>query len=162
MKVCGAVHPTQSALSCGRPGSGAKANHAEHTGTVGDEFIDWPNVAYKAPEKRKEGNKNKGILEAMASRVKQETPAHVTVKHYIPSEADARGRVALYLLKYLNEWIGLDELQMDTVAGSAADNKLQELINIGWPIQESKGRYRLTKDPRKPLWNAVPGTVPVP
>lgn len=89
----------------------------------------------------------------MANRTK-DTPKEV--RHYIPTETDARGRVALYLLKYLGEWVSLEELQIKDIAGSAAEAKCQELINIGWPVERTDAdndpRYKLTEDLRKPLW----------
>ncbi len=156
MSDCGAVHPEHGIL-CNRPGDGLAANHAEHTGFFDGQFIDWPNDSFvSVPTKEKKGKRKRNRkLTDMAQRVRDEEKKRL--RHYIPSETDARGRVALYLLKYPNEWINASELEISTVGGGAAVRKIKELINFGWEIEtRSEGETllecKLAKDPTRPLW----------
>lgn len=149
---CGVVHPEYPEVKCYLN----TGNHPEHTGMdIFQKFIDWVNDAYvpSATRASKGSSPNKKVLKDMATRIRGDE----IISTYLPTEADTLGRTALYLLKYLNEWITLEELEHKLVAGSAAQSRVQQLIHMGWPIDQSaKGaKFRLKKDPRKSLAEAA-------
>lgn len=140
-------------VQCNKPGVGPQANHSEHTGLSERDFIDWPNPDY-VPTKRSAATKvnNKGKLKAMASRITEEPK---TLRHYIPTTADARGRVALHLIENAGKWVWLDDINIPDVGGSAAPRKVEELINYGWEIEVKDEKYKLkVVPPQRPLWDS--------
>jgi hypothetical protein len=126
------------------------------------DFIDWPNEDYTPTvtgrESRQAGSRHRKILRDMATKIRDERKAATS---YLPTEKDSKGRVALYLLKYLNEWIDIEELAHPLIGGSAVESRLNELEQAeGWPIRfvlKDGGidSAKLTEDPRKPLWSAT-------
>jgi len=145
---CGVTHPERE-LKCLR----VTKNHPIHTGRIDDDIVDWPNEKFKAKSRRSDdANKTRKILREMASRTERDQP-QVNPRAFYPSEDTLRGRVALYLLKYVGEWVGQDELEHPTIARSAAVLTTRELMNYyGWPIEEKAEdgliSFRLTSDPR--------------
>lgn len=69
---CGAQHPNISIVVCEKPGEGKRLNHEFHTAYYHCEFIDWPNDNYVAPKGKlhSKSDKNKGLLKAIAERIK--------------------------------------------------------------------------------------------
>lgn len=150
---CTAKHPTLG-LECTRPSEGPGANHSDHTCLNGLEYVDWPNEAYKPIQKfTKKTNNSKNIetLRNMANKINPEIQAKPV--HYLPNQTTRLGRVALHFIEHLNVWIDEEELQDPYLGGSSAANRVQELINLRWPIKVGKNKWKLTEDPTAPLWD---------
>lgn len=148
--TCKAVHPELEA-----PCLRVSKNHPQHTARVDDSTVDWDNPEYKVPTSKgvKGDDANRKKIKEMASKIKGEsTRGNYGV--FYPSEETLLGRVALYLIKYIGEWIAQDELEHPTIAKTAAVLNVRSLKNgMGWPIDEKEedGKlwFRLNSDPRK-------------
>lgn len=126
------------------PGSGRSCErnagpHQFHSAydSVSSHFIDWPNSNYvpHAPRKatrEQQDARTRKTLRDMSTRTKEAAPK---AKFY-PTENDRLGRAALYLRKYKSKWVSLEELELKTIAGSAAQTSVNTLINrYGWEIK---------------------------
>jgi hypothetical protein len=129
---CGVQHPDKDA-HCDRQ----RGNHPRHSAYFDGAFIDWPNPNYVASAPRKASREQQDArtrkkMRDMAERTKEAKPKPT----FYPTENDRLGRTALYLRKYRKKWISLEELELSTVAGSAANTSISTLINrYGWDIK---------------------------
>lgn len=128
---CGSRHPGRD-VQCDR----RSGNHPHHS-AYDDGYIDWPNENY-VRSKPSGGLRNpfndaraRKKLKDMATRTKE-----IPKPKFFPSESDRLGRVALYLRKYKGKWVSLEELELKTVGGTAANTSISTLINrYGWEIK---------------------------
>ena len=133
--TCGAAHKDDPLKLCQRNSSAPHEFHSYYDFEQ-DGFVEWPNDQYTPVERKGKKTGNRQKLLKMVQNIKRDE-GKVT---FYPTESTTLGRAALYLQKYPNEWIRLDELEMKTVAGNRALRAIKELTHhFGWNITEKTG-----------------------